>query len=408
MVIKNKIGYKINSLFLSLIIIIVTRAFSGIGGIVPMEPLIENDILIACMVIYYIYRITEISVNKDASIIANNKNIIFLVITLCGVSIYSDNIKTSLLNILILLGLFIIASTMLDKFTYRQFFDTLTITFSIIILFNIFFMYKYPNLAYDLNDLRVQGVWKGGFPTKNYSGMVMCLGTGISSLNLFYNKNCKVISAFNLLSCFILLIKSHSSTSLITLFAAVIIIIIIRRSRKRFNLVIVLLLVHAAIYLFTFLGQRYGNLFELIFNRDITLTGRTVIWQAELKLISQRLFFGYGYGVFWFNKNYQSLLNSLNTFPFIGSHNGFTALLMEVGAIGTLGVIFLLLDIGKKLKHLNDKTNLGIIFVYGYLSCFLLYIITEQSFSVKDFTTFFLLVSISVVNKQYHLKKINP
>lgn len=129
---KNKFGYIINCLSLSLLIIIVTRAVSGISSIVPKESSLENAILIICIIIYYIHGITEIAVNNDTRSIRNNKNILLLFIVLCGISFYSDNIRTSLFNLFILLGLFIIVNTLIDRCSYSQFFSIISIAFLII------------------------------------------------------------------------------------------------------------------------------------------------------------------------------------------------------------------------------------------------------------------------------------
>jgi len=75
--------------------------------------------------------------------------------------------------------------------------------------------------------------------------------------------------------------------------------------------------------------------------RDITLSGRTVLWSALLDNVRERPWLGYGYGAFWTGgtgasaRVYNQLLNT-GYGPHVSADNGILDLWLSLGLLGVL------------------------------------------------------------------------
>ena len=76
--------------------------------------------------------------------------------------------------------------------------------------------------------------------------------------------------------------------------------------------------------------------------KDITLTGRTGLWEAVLDMVQERPWLGYGYSGFWLGTDGEgsAYVLQLVGWPATYSHNGVLDLLLDVGYIGLF--VFLL------------------------------------------------------------------
>jgi exopolysaccharide production protein ExoQ len=73
-----------------------------------------------------------------------------------------------------------------------------------------------------------------------------------------------------------------------------------------------------------------------LLGRDVTLTGRTVIWDFSLTMIGREPLLGYGFTAFWEGANPPGRLfwmNGLRHFD-IHSHNGFIQITLDLGLVG--------------------------------------------------------------------------
>jgi O-antigen ligase len=77
--------------------------------------------------------------------------------------------------------------------------------------------------------------------------------------------------------------------------------------------------------------------FTSVTGRDVTLSGRTNIWQFALEMAAARPFLGYGYGVFWLGPNSPGSLFWDTTLQFeLSAHNGYLQCLLDIGMAGLL------------------------------------------------------------------------
>jgi len=105
------------------------------------------------------------------------------------------------------------------------------------------------------------------------------------------------------------------------------------------------------------------------FGKDLTLTGRILLWRALIPVILKRPLLGYGYGAFWqgdAGPAYQVWAAVGWEWPH--AHNGFIDLWLEMGFVGVfVGILLILiLIISSKRLFLRGCQQIGsFLFLYG-------------------------------------------
>lgn len=144
------------------------------------------------------------------------------------------------------------------------------------------------------------GAWRGLFAEKNTLGFMMCWGALICASAAVLAPKRALIWGPAAALCVSLLLLSTSKTSLLALglgVAAFGFVLIIRRGGATAVAAIyvaVLALGGLAISVAVAPG-----VFLDVLGKDATLTGRTRIWEAVLRVIHERPWLGYGYGAVW-------------------------------------------------------------------------------------------------------------
>lgn len=95
--------------------------------------------------------------------------------------------------------------------------------------------------------------------------------------------------------------------------------------------------------------------FTSIIGRDVTLSGRTNIWQFALEMAAAKPLLGYGYGVFWLGPNSPGSLFWDTTLQFeLSAHNGYLQCLLDIGMVGLLTTLVAVL---KPLRRLQSSSG---------------------------------------------------
>lgn len=168
-----------------------------------------------------------------------------------------------------------------------------------------------------------------------------------------------------------LLIRLWAASGMLSVFLFALLIILIKyTSTVRGKWLLLGLVTVIIITLFGLSNQYVMNIIENYIEKDITLTGRTVLWAGALNMISMQPIFGYGgffkYGTFMLGGNIE--------YP---CHTPYLQLLIDGGII--LFVIFVVLTYNTFRKTDKYKHNtIGIVLTSG-LFCMMLNYITEYS-----------------------------
>lgn len=97
----------------------------------------------------------------------------------------------------------------------------------------------------------------------------------------------------------------------------------------------------------------------LLMNKDMTMTGRTKIWQALLVSMSKRPLLGFGYSAFWLGPRGESarVMFAVNWTGIGYAENGLIELCLELGAAGAMLFGLLYIQAYRRLRNLISATN---------------------------------------------------
>lgn len=112
--------------------------------------------------------------------------------------------------------------------------------------------------------------------------------------------------------------------------------------------------------------------------RDLTLTGRTDIWEVLLGVMEQRPLLGFGYGTFWAETSPPAQLVRAETeWEVPTAHNGLLEVMLALGQIGA--AVFLadyFINLLRSLFTLHSRATSA--FVFGFLVVFALFSVSES------------------------------
>jgi O-antigen ligase len=189
-----------------------------------------------------------------------------------------------------------------------------------------------------------------------------------------------------------LLYLSHSATSQICLMLVTFLLLIsttdsFNKNYSRISLILILCILGFSIMEYLF------NVKEILFNlvgRESNLTGRTDLWGLLLSM-SENKFFGTGFNSFWAGHRIEKLWEIYWWQP-KQAHNGFIEIYLNLGLVGVLLLILVLLSIYKKcLKNNNNEYDLNR-FNLTILIAIIFYNFSESTFISINLLWFVLLV----------------
>ena len=219
-------------------------------------------------------------------------------------------------------------------------------TYGIALFFSFLFALALPQYGI-MNTDAIVGAWQGIFPHKN--GLGECMFTAFLTFYFLSLLN-KKRQLFLYFCCFMSVVITYFSESA-TALMSVLFIFAIAQGLKRLSLkskksvlLILLFLIFSALALFLLLIN--FNTFLSVNDKDITLSGRTILWDTLWEFIRQKPWLGYGYGSFFSGESRTAyLLWQIHTWSPVHSHNGYIQLWLNLGLVGL------------------------IVFISGYISC---------------------------------------
>ena len=136
--------------------------------------------------------------------------------------------------------------------------------------------------------------------------------------------------------------------------------------------------------------------------KDITLSGRTIIWTGLMEQIKLRPWFGYGYLGFWGNLSSKSFISKVfgTTYSPPHSHNGYLELVTSFGFIGAILFVITLVAIIRRAIILMywEKTREGL-WPLLFLSFLILYNFTEPT--LIEHNSIFWIVYLALVISRF-------
>jgi exopolysaccharide production protein ExoQ len=199
--------------------------------------------------------------------------------------------------------------------------------------------------GYGINSGYEAGSLKGVMTDRNSLSFVLVLGLMATLVFEFQGRSARA-SKVILVALFLGgVLWTNSSTCLILAIVAVVLAAALALLRKvqPFRRGWAL----AAGALVTSIGVLYiadhpDELFQLV-DRDSTLTGRTQIWPVVQAVISTRPWLGQGWGAVWGNQQLNGQINRSVGFEIPHAHNGYLDVQVQVGEVGLILLLFVLL-----------------------------------------------------------------
>jgi exopolysaccharide production protein ExoQ len=264
-----------------------------------------------------------------------------------------------------LVGTTLFAAYVASRYEPREILDLVFSALTLVAVLSLAFVALLP--AYGIHHADVHdGLWRGVFTGKNHLGRIMAL-YGVVCIACIRDKSRprgKYVAG--LLLAALLAFKAQSMTALVVVVTTPVLILFLMVFRLRPIYSIPLSVIAAVLgaVVGTVLWANVGLILSSV-GRDVTLTGRTVLWAAVLQKIFERKWLGYGFGSFWIgtpdtSQAVWSVTYAINRWEPISAHNGFLDLALALGVLGVLIFLFGMASIVRKsFFRWNNGTQFG-------------------------------------------------
>ena len=271
-----------------------------------------------------------------------------------------------------------------SRYDFKQQLGIYGWTFGIALFFSYIFSIALPRYGV-MNTDAIAGAWQGIFPHKNGLGESMFVG-----FMTFYFSSLLDVSRrkriFFQICCFLSVLIVYFAQSA-TALMSVLFIFMTAQGLKRLSItskksvfIVLLFLIFTCLIMFLLLVN--FNTFLSVNDKDVTLSGRTILWDTLKQFISEKPWLGYGYGSFFSGQSKETnLLWQIHDWSPVHAHNGYIQLCLNLGFVGlfifTLGYASCLFD--SLFKYLVSK-DLQMLWIFLFLIYTIFLNMTEVSF----------------------------
>lgn len=235
--------------------------------------------------------------------------------------------------------------------------------------------------AYGLSSGAHQGLWRGIFSHKNTLAQVMVVSVVVffllwkgASVRRWVPAACLVLSV-------VLLVLSGSTSGIVMLGALVALLPLYHALRWR-NDRLIFALITAVLAGSMVISIVFANAeaMLMISGKDLTLTGRTELWDAAWTAISERPWLGYGYSAFWLGwEGGAAAIWSAAGWETPHAHNGFIDLWLELGLLGVTLLLIGVVSAGRRaVAAIRSASGPEALWPLSLISVFLLLNFTES------------------------------
>ena len=273
-----------------------------------------------------------------------------------------------------------------------------------LILIHLFFVIAVPSVGRHVGDVH-DGAWRGILGIKNLLAGEMARAHVVFAALLFFDGMKKKIWLLGWAGSLLLILGTTSKTALLaTIIAyAILVIYFIARRSVTATLIAVWMTVTGFSLVYFLLTNAADELVGVI-GRDLTLTGRTDIWDAALEMIAIRPWTGFGYGAFWVNvAGPSALVRDLVGWEVPNAHNAWIEAAIGMGYPGMimLAVTFILSLIKASWLMLREHGPwMFILLVQFMLYSFSESVLLEQNFNSSMVFAFVCCYALTVQGKR--------
>ena len=224
------------------------------------------------------------------------------------------------------------------------------------------------------------GAVRGIFTHKNLFGAAMALGVLVEWHLVELNSFARLLKWASLSLYALLLVLSHSVTSIVTVALTLIVVWLFETLHNRYRLPLSALFLGfsgLAVCALAF-GIDIGS-FTGLLGRSSDLTGRTELWRAVGNMILTRPIVGFGFSGFWGGASSESYTveNYVGWSPTY-SHNGYLEIMLSLGLAGTfLFLVLLRAGVVRALRQAEAKVSKEDLWPLAFLVFFILHNMAE-------------------------------
>lgn len=334
--------------------------------------------------------------NRLISVIKEGKFLIFFVIFILLSTLWTAGQPSNTLQMgMRLLQTTIFGAYLATRFSFREQTELFVLAFGIQTISSILYVFGLPKYGITPPGPNA-GTWRGIFVNKNILGRMMTLAAIFFLSKVFSTNKNRYILWICFFIAFQLILGTESKTALVGL----IFILLISPTHRilRWNsaiaipLYLIVVLVSGSSSMF--LAMNWNDALNSI-DKSPDLNGRVPIWEMCFDYIQQRPWLGYGYGGFWRGWKGEGSAHIWRTITWKPSHahNGFVAIPMEVGFIGTaIFALSLLASFAKAVSWIRSVRTTESIWPMG---CLIFWVLCNQTQDVLllPHTTFWILYS---------------
>lgn len=223
------------------------------------------------------------------------------------------------------------------------------------------------------------GAWSGLWTHKNTLGGIMALGVAVCASAAIVQPSRRKLWIATTLGAFALVLLSTSKTALLASLLGLAVIaagVIVRRG------LVPAIMLTAGVLVTIILGAATvlmaPELIVAALGRDLTLTGRTDIWDASARFVEAQPWLGYGYYAFWLPENGPAYwVRQAVAWQVSSAHSSWLELAL---GLGRAGVVLFALQLIATLKRgagalFNARAGL---WAPAFLAAFALYTLSES------------------------------
>lgn len=293
-------------------------------------------------------------------------------------------IETVLISMVIELGLYYKGIDFIKKFFKLMYF---------LVLINFILLLVFPNGLIETN-MDSQNYKSYFLSIKNgmISWMILASCLGLILYSYYKTKKEKILLASLLIIITITMILIKSSTGLIGWFILIMYLLFVyRKSLDKYvsmrNLFILFILLFLSVVILN-IQDYFSFIFELLFNKSGSFTGRTDLWTQAIEFIKQKPILGYG-----IREN--SIIQN-NYGRGFSSHNFILELTLSGGFISLLILFFILFKLINNIKKFRQNQSVKCISICIFI--FFVCTITESGlYKFQWFALFTILYNIKYI-----------
>jgi O-antigen ligase len=223
------------------------------------------------------------------------------------------------------------------------------------------------------------GAWSGLWTHKNTLGGVMALGVAVCTSAALAAPARRALWIAAALGAFALVMLSTSKTALLASLLGLAVIaggLLLRRGPLHATIVATVTI--AGVILGASIVLLAPDLLVAAIGRDLTLTGRTDIWEASARFVEARPWLGYGYYAFWLPENGPAYwVREAVAWQVASAHSSWLELALGLGRVGVVLFALQLLATLRRGAGAIFNANAGL-WAPAFLAAFALYTLSES------------------------------